>query len=214
MNCQTEWLGLCDYASAVEKMETATSKTLADKTAVSLLGLEHPATITLGRRAGESELKSSQHVLANQDIQVVATERGGQATLHSPGQLVIYPVLHLPSYGLGARTYVEIMIQTTQAVLMDLGIETKQPHHEVGLFTSQGKLAFLGVRIKNGICRHGLSINVNNDLKLFQHIRPCGKDNSLLDKVECYDTSISTEALFKLWVKRFKDHLKPQNRQT
>jgi lipoyl(octanoyl) transferase len=187
-----KWLGLTDYQKALDLMGACQSN--------QVLGLEHPATVTLGKRAvREVDLLPGYE---SHNLKVFQVERGGQATLHSPGQLVIYPLLDLARLNLRPRPYIELLTETTAQCLRELGISIKEG--SCGVYTQQGKIAFVGVRIRKGRSQHGLSINVSNDLSLFQHLRPCGSTNPALTSLSHEGASCTTEGLFWRWCKVFK----------
>ena len=171
------------------------------------MGLEHPPVVTLGVRGGPQDLLFSSAYFANQGIECVTTDRGGEATFHNPGQLVIYPILHLKELGLSARTYVELLQNVTMRALESLGIASHKLRNEPGVFTARGKIASVGVRIANGVSRHGVAINVCNDLNGFSLIRVCGKAQQSMDRVANYGsfTGFSSEQLFGIWQKAWFD---------
>ncbi|MCE3010187.1 MAG: lipoyl(octanoyl) transferase LipB [Proteobacteria bacterium] len=162
-----------------------------------VLGLEHPAVITLGKRGTSEDVYQR-----DSRVPVVQVDRGGQATLHHPGQLVIYPILNFQNMGFQPRTWVEFLLRVTQGTLEKLGVATEHSDG-AGLETKRGKIAFLGVRLRQGMSTHGLSINCCNDLQQFQWIRPCGVQGRALDKLENWAIKHSPEDVFKLWVEEF-----------
>ena len=168
-----------------------------------ILGMQHPAVITLGYRA-----HAENEILSADAIPTVKIDRGGLATIHSEGQLVIYPILQLSQYGLGVRQYVDLLLETTAHVLrQSYGISAQRDESGVGLFTAAGKIVFCGIKVKSGVTQHGLSINMKNDLALFRHIIPCGFQNPKFDKVENYVSEFSPKDFFDSWVKEFSSRL-------
>jgi lipoyl(octanoyl) transferase len=159
-----------------------------------VLGGEHPAIITLGRRAQSSEVLSSV-------LPVHQCARGGLATLHSPGQLVIYPILNLRKRNWGVRLYVEALLKTTQKTLLEFGLETKcDSTGNPGLYTKIGKIAFCGLKIVQGVSMYGLSINIGNDLSLFKNLRPCGISGQSLDRLQNHLADpLDLEVFFEAW---------------
>lgn len=167
-----------------------------------VLGLEHPEVITLGYRAdAENEIVNSSR------IEVVKIKRGGFATLHSPGQLVIYPILNLRAMGMGVREYIYLLLNTTAELLKNLGIQTYIDDSALGLYTSTGKIAFCGIQVSHGISQHGLSLNVHNELSLFSNIRSCGVSGAKFDSVK---TELGLKALFDRWITIFNLRLDRQ----
>jgi lipoyl(octanoyl) transferase len=190
------WLGLIDYREALSLQSHYHQKVCQGHDGY-LLGLEHPAVVTLGKRA-----EANLDIEKNCQIPTITIDRGGQATLHSPGQLVIYAVFPLQRRQLEVRDFVCTLQQATIQTLNELGISTflsEQP----GVFTEEGKIAFIGVRIERGISRHGIAINVTNDLELFSNIRSCGTKMARLSRVSQYVGQTSTEEIFYIWQKKF-----------
>lgn len=168
-----------------------------------LLGCEHYPVITLGHRArGEAELMASLSEFKDRGIEICQTDRGGQATLHSPGQLVIYPIIPIRDYQIGVREYVECLQNTTIETLKLLKVQAFATA-ESGVFTDKGKLAFVGIRVEKGITRHGLSLNVSNNLELFQMIRSCGVTNRPIDALSEQGVYLDPKEVFDLWAQVF-----------
>jgi len=197
----TKFLGLINYEAALEIQQLHHDLAVNDNTAT-ILGLEHPAVLTLGYRADDS------HNLLASKIPTVKIERGGLATIHSEGQLVIYPVLNLKKNGIGVRDYVSLLINCTKQLLKENGIESKcTTESTAGLFTESGKIAFCGIQIKNGSSLHGISLNVNNDLSLFDGIVSCGITKQKMDRMKNHGLNVDLEKLFARWCEIFSEKL-------
>lgn len=165
-----------------------------------ILGLEHPSVITLGRSAKpEEEIEIQIDSLEDLNIQYYKIDRGGHATLHSPGQLVIYPILKLSDYNLSVREYLCLLQQTTIEFFEQFGIKSFSKESSPGIYTENGKIAFFGIRIKRGIAFHGLSINVSNNTEDFSLIKSCGIKSEKFDQMSFYNVSESLEDLFYSW---------------
>lgn len=197
------WSGLTDYEKSLYIQQELMERCRRDDQSY-LLGLEHPPSITLGKRSSRAEdvLWSSSELL-NRGLSVYEVERGGEATLHAPGQLVIYPILNLPKRNLSVRSYVSLIIDVTRKCLEDLGVSTQCGAKEPGLFTEQGKIAAFGVRVKRGVTQHGLAINCNNSLQLFDSIRSCGVKEQKWTHLQALGQGISPRDLFKKWHRQF-----------
>ncbi|MBY0314980.1 MAG: lipoyl(octanoyl) transferase LipB [Bdellovibrionales bacterium] len=187
------WLGTVDYSVAMELQQSYLKAENADQLPI-ILGLEHPSVITLGVRGSADDVLSH-------DVPVVKTTRGGQATLHNPGQLVIYPLLSLKAMNITVRNFVEAMLEVSAQTLKNCNITIDS--QKDGLFTSVGKICSAGFNIKNGKTSHGLAINVRNDLVEFSKIRACGVTNSPMDRVSHYDPDMTPENLFEIWKNEF-----------
>ncbi len=176
-------------------------KDLAKKGEGVFLGFESKeAVITMGLRSDQSHILWSEEKLKKYHISQVTIKRGGEATLHAPGQLVIYPLLYLPSLGLRVIDFIVALEEITQGLLTDLGISTKREGKYAGLYTKRGKICFFGIHISEGVSQHGLSINVDNNLTLFNSIKSCGEEGRSHDSLCSYQSfSLSKEELFFKW---------------
>lgn len=190
------WLGRMAYQDALEEQLQAHAAVLAGGEDV-LLGVEHPTVITLGVRGR----RESDVFKTARDFDVVETDRGGQATLHNEGQLVIYPIVDLRRRGVSPREFVRLLLETSARVVREQGIACDVREDQAGVYTSQGKIGFCGLRIDRGVCRHGISLNVSNDLTAFSAIRPCGMSSESLTSIRRIDPSSkeNPETLFKRW---------------
>ena len=168
-----EWLGLCAYETSLAKQEAAWERRRRGGPDV-CLALEHPPTITLGRRADRCAVRVADGELARRGVTCHRIERGGGATYHAPGQLVIYPIVGLAARGFGVRTFVatleEIMIDVARAA----GVRADRDPRGRGVWTARGKLGAVGIRVRDGIATHGLALNVDLDLDGYALITPCG----------------------------------------
>jgi lipoyl(octanoyl) transferase len=137
-----------------------------------LILVEHPEVITLGRSAKPG------NVLDAGGVPVVSVERGGDVTLHGPGQLVAYPIFHLREDERDLHRYLRNLEDAVMRTLADFGIAgTRQPG-KTGVWTAQApaplKLASIGVAVRKWVTLHGLALNVHTDLARFAAIHPCG----------------------------------------
>ncbi len=140
--------------------------------------VEHPPTVTLGRRPGtERNLVASAEELAGRGVELVESDRGGDVTYHGPGQLVAYPILRLADHDFTVSGYVHWLERTLVETLAGLGLATRADPAAVGVWTDgtpPAKVAAIGVRIRRGVTLHGLALNVTTDLSAFGLIVPCG----------------------------------------
>jgi lipoyl(octanoyl) transferase len=201
------WLGNLDYGSALELQRSTLEARKSGSKPDSLLLLEHPHVVTLGRRADDTHLVTNRAELKSAGVEVFETDRGGEATYHGPGQLVGYPIIDVRVADLGPVTYVRMLEKTIIESLAEIGIEAHLIDGETGVWVGgipdqkrekgtnpQGKkIAAIGVRISGGIAMHGFALNVSTDLNYFQHIIPCGMPDLPFTTVElelCGSTSI------------------------
>jgi lipoate-protein ligase B len=139
-----------------------------------ILSVEHPPVFTLGRRGGRENLLVPEETLRQAGISIVQVERGGNITYHGPGQLVVYPIVHLPGAGLGVVDLVdrleEVMIRTCAA----WGVAAGRNALNRGAWVGMKKIGSIGIAVRRGVSFHGLALNVTPDLAPFGWIQPCG----------------------------------------
>ncbi len=179
-------LGLVDYQTTCDAMRMFTAQR-DQYTQDELWLVEHPPVFTQGLN-GKDE-----HVLNSGDIPVIRTDRGGQVTYHGPGQLIAYTLFDLKRLNIGVREMVSRMENSVIGMLDDMAIKANARVDAPGVYVEQRKIAALGLRVKQGSCYHGLSINISMDLAPFGYINPCGyKGMEVVDlKILGYDITMS-----------------------
>ena len=138
--------------------------------------LEHPITYTAGIRSNSNEI-------LNKKIKIIYTNRGGKITLHNPGQKIIYFVLNLNKRKKDIRMLINIIEKSVIEFLKIYNIEGKTDKKNIGIWVKNKKIAAIGLKVSNWIAYHGCSININNDLKAYEEIIPCGLDNKKITSV-------------------------------
>ena len=172
--CRYAWLGTVEYLGARTLQDKLVNAVHDGESPDTLLLLEHPHVYTQGRLSRDEHLLASEGELAAAGVPVYETDRGGQITYHGPGQLVGYPVINLREWGGGPLKYVRTLEQIIVEALADFGIAAHTEAGLTGVWTSNGKIAAIGVKISRGVAFHGFAINVNTDLSYYRHIVPCG----------------------------------------
>lgn len=170
---KVERLGRIDYAAALEIQKRTERAVLTGEQPDTLLLLEHPHTLTLGRRSAADGVLASDEVLAARTIQVFETNRGGKTTYHGLGQLVGYPILNLSPDREDVHRYVRDLEEVLIRTMSDFGIEAFRIKGLTGAHTDRGKVAAIGVHIARWVTTHGFALNVNTDLSYFNLIVPC-----------------------------------------
>lgn len=141
-----------------------------------LLFVEHPHVVTLGRNAKEQHVLASPAVLARNGIEVFETDRGGDVTYHGPGQLVGYPILDLREWKRDVRAFFRGVEQSLIDGLATIGVSAErnpEPGYE-GVWVGGAKIAAIGIHISRWVTSHGFALNVETDLDYFKYIVPCG----------------------------------------
>jgi lipoyl(octanoyl) transferase len=137
-----------------------------------VLLLEHEPVITLGSRGARSDLRAPA-LLRSRGVEVAKSERGGQATLHAPGQMVVYPIIPIPRQDL--RSYVHDLEEVLMRLLNSLRVAGERRDKRPGVYVNGEKIASVGLRCSRWVSSHGTSLNVNVDLTLFELIVSCGE---------------------------------------
>jgi lipoyl(octanoyl) transferase len=160
-------LGLVEYQPTWDAMKAFTAARTRE-TPDEIWLLQHPPTYTQGQ-AGLPE-----HLLDAHGIPVVQIDRGGQITYHGPGQVVAYLLLDLRRWKINVRELVRLLEQSAINVLAEHGIAALGREDAPGIYVGDAKIGALGLKIRNGCCYHGLSLNVDMDTAPFSYINPCG----------------------------------------
>lgn len=174
-NCKIKDLGLIPYNEAYD-IQKAHVDAVLNGEPQTVLFCEHPSVFTLGRLAKEENFLIPQDEILSRGIQICHINRGGDVTLHSPGQLVIYPILDLTNLGKDLRSYMRTLEQVAIDLLGDFDIVANRFEGQTGVWVSNRKIASIGIGVRKWISFHGLAINVNTNLDLFSMIRPCNLD--------------------------------------
>lgn len=166
-------LGRVDYESALavqKQTELAVKARLQPDT---LLLLEHPHTLTIGRRGDSSSVLLDQDQLTARSVTLFETNRGGKVTYHGLGQLVGYPIINLSPDREDVHRYVRDLEEVLIRTMADFGIDAFRIEGLTGVHTRRGKIAAIGVHISRWVTTHGFALNVNTDLSYFDLIIAC-----------------------------------------
>jgi len=175
----TLYLGRVDYSIALELQQTLVRLVKEGRITHTLLLLEHPPVITLGRNAGAQNIVASREFLTANGVELHETDRGGDVTFHGPGQLVGYPIFDLRALEprIGAVDFVRKLEEVLIRTCGDLGVVTERIAGLTGVWTQNdppAKIAAIGVHISRAVTSHGFALNVNTNLDYFKLIVPCG----------------------------------------
>jgi lipoate-protein ligase B len=169
-------LGIIKYGPTLDFQQQLQERRRSGSIGDTVLVVEHPAVITLGARHSANRLLVAGEELARRGVDVVEIRRGGGATAHNPGQLVFYPILNLQELKLGINEYVRTLEAIGIDLLAGLGVQSDRRKGLPGLWVGERKIASIGVRVSRQVTCHGMAINIQNDLSLFDCIVPCGLD--------------------------------------
>ena len=167
--------------------------------------LEHENIFTAGTSYKKTEI-------LDKSIKILETNRGGKITYHGPGQLICYFVIDLKKRKKDIRKFISLIEKTIIDTLKFYGIETNADKENIGIWYNDKKnikkVAAIGVRVSKWIAYHGFSININNDLKKYNAIIPCGiKDKGIttLKKISDQDYKKLEEKLIENFISNLKN---------
>ena len=185
-------LGLVDYESALaiqKKTELAVKTGIQPDT---LLLLEHPHTLTIGRRGDSSSILLDQDQLEARNVTLFKTNRGGKVTYHGLGQVVGYPIINLSPDREDVHRYVRDLEEVLIRTMSDFGINAFRLDGLTGVHTERGKVAAIGVHIARWVTTHGFALNVNTDLSYFNLIIACeGEPVTSMEELLGSETELS-----------------------
>jgi lipoyl(octanoyl) transferase len=169
-------LGHARYAAALQVQQQLVKARQQGQGADTLLFVEHPHVVTMGRNGKLQHVLASEEILERAGIEYYETDRGGDVTYHGPGQVVGYPILDLREWKRDVHAYFSSVEQALIDALAVLGVEATriaQRGYE-GVWASGAKIAAIGIHISRWVTSHGFALNVDTDLSYFKYIVPCG----------------------------------------
>jgi len=167
-----DW-GVTDYDTSLSRQLKMVQSRIAGKAADRLVLVEHPPVVPLGKSGTDNDLRIPETLLRQQGVNVCRVERGGMATFHGPGQLVVYPIIKLK--GKDLQAYVDKLLTAAEDVLHACGLNPARRPGQPGIWVNGAKIASVGIAVRKWVTFHGLSLNVDMDLSFFKVIHPCGK---------------------------------------
>jgi lipoyl(octanoyl) transferase len=198
--------GLSDYQTIWDLQKGLVQRRLNGDIPDTLLIGEHPPVITLGRG-------SQAENLFNPSIPVLSIERGGDVTYHGPGQLIAYPIRHLPPDQRDLHQYLRDLEEVIILTLQEFGIAGQRNPGWTGVWTLEPqtgqllKLASIGVSVKKWVTYHGLALNICNDLAPFSQMNPCGLPSTVMTNMQAVlGHPVTVEAVKQCMVTQFQTH--------
>jgi len=178
--------GLTDYNDAHQLQLETVARRKRKEIPDTLILLEHPPVITLGRNAAAEGVVASPSRLLKLGVQTHRIERGGQATYHGPGQIVGYPIVNLHKLKMGIAQYVSRLESTMIEAAATMQIRAQRREGITGVFAESypgPKIGAIGVRVTSGITFHGFALNIDPDLTHYQLIVPCGMSTTPVSSI-------------------------------
>ncbi len=175
--CVVRQLGRIEYHRAFELQKELLQQRLQGRIFDTLLLLEHPPTITIGKLGKLENVLAAPAQLSRAGVSLIFTDRGGDVTYHGPGQIVGYPILDLRERERDIHRYVYSLEEALTRTLADYGIKSGRDHNHAGVWANDMEIAALGLSVRRWITMHGFALNVNTKLDHFSLINPCGFAN-------------------------------------
>jgi lipoate-protein ligase B len=212
--CSAPYLGIVPYYRALKLQQQLAQARAEGRIGDVLLLLQHPPVFTIGRFRGGEDITVPPEMLARDGIAVFHTNRGGGTTYHGPGQLVGYPILNLKENGLGVREYIGKLEAVITSVLAALGIRAHRVAEHPGVWVGNKKICSIGIHISHHITTHGFALNVSNDLRYFQYVRPCGLSGKAMTSVsELLGHRVAMETIIEALLPSFSELFGPSCEQ-
>ncbi len=166
--------GVVSYPRALELQLEILEQRIKNKTGDTLILLEHPPTVTTGRKGNLSNLTADAEVLKKRGVHIESAARGGDITFHGPGQIVGYPIVGIRNHKGGIPGYMRDLEEVIIRALSDFGVPARRVEKLTGVWVKRDKIASIGVGVRRWTTWHGFALNVNTDLSWFDTMVPCG----------------------------------------
>lgn len=199
------WLGRTPYREAWDIQAELVDALRVGHASDTLLLLEHPHVFTMGKAARPDHVLWGEAERARREVDVIWSDRGGEATYHGPGQLVGYPILDLARFGLSIPEYLEKLEHSLIDYLHELRIDS-QPGEPglTGVWSEGRKLAAIGIKLNRSIVSHGFALNLTTDLAYFDGIVPCGHADKRPTSVAAItNEKVDTKAAASVYAEHF-----------
>lgn len=176
--------GIIPYNQALDLQKCLRAARTEKRIPDTIIVLEHEPVITVGIRKDRTEITADEKQLAQLGIELVPIKRGGGATAHNPGQLVLYPIIGLAARGLRVAPFVHGLEQICIDLLATYGVKAYTKKRYPGVWVNEQKIASLGIEVVRGVTMHGIACNIANDLSIFSYMVPCGIEGVVMTSLE------------------------------
>src|SRR6267143_1270884 len=201
------WLGSAPYREAWDLQAELVAAVRDGSAPDTLLLLEHPHVFTMGKAATAEHLLWDENERARRGVEVVWSDRGGEATYHGPGQLVGYPILDLTHFGITIPQYLEKLEESVIDYMGELGIASEPGGHGLtGVWSNGEKVAAIGIKLNRSVVSHGFALNLTTELDYFDGIIPCGHiDKRPTSVAALTGQRIDTETAARAYARHFEN---------
>jgi lipoyl(octanoyl) transferase len=206
-NVRACWLGSTPYQEAWDLQAEMVGAVREGSEPDTLVLLEHPHVFTMGKAASADDLLWDETERSRRQVDVIWSDRGGEATYHGPGQLVGYPIVDLAHFELTIPAYIQKLEQSLIEYLSELGIESQPGERGLtGVWSGGEKVAAIGIKLSRSVVSHGFALNLTSDLQYFDGIVPCGHADKRPTSVEALTgRRIDTSAAARDYTRHFSE---------
>ncbi len=199
--------GLIEYPEAFALQKRIVDNVIKGKSSHTLIACQHPHVITLSRRTRKESILADENVLAHWGVGLYCADRGGDATYHGPGQLVLYPIFDLRQNEKDVHLHLRKLEDVVINALRDnFGLNAYRKAGFTGVWVGPYKVASIGIGVRHWVTYHGLALNVKTDRSYFSLIKPCGLDVQMRSINDFfYDDDVSLESVQKMLLKSFAE---------
>ena len=199
-------LGMIDYEVCFALQKKLHNQIYENNSKNVLMILEHFPVITLGRTGKRENVLAKDELLKELNIKVLSVNRGGDVTIHMPGQLVAYPIFDLKQWQKNVHLFVFTLEEVMIRFFCEYGVTAKRKKNYPGVWVEDEKIGFIGTGISKWISFHGVSLNLNTNKKIFSLIRPCGIDKlGVTSLTEIVGKTLDMEQARKVFANTFKN---------
>ncbi|UUV18285.1 lipoyl(octanoyl) transferase LipB [Fusobacteria bacterium ZRK30] len=197
-------LGLTTYEKGQKKQEEIYEYVLNNKKIDGvLIFLEVVPVITTAYSSEKEEVIFSEETLNEKGIKCIKVNRGGKTTLHGPGQLICYPVLNLEKFGKDLHKYLRNLEKVVINILKELDIDSGRKNKYTGVWIGEEKICAMGIHVKKWITTHGIALNNDIDLNLFDSIIPCGIKEAGVTSIKNLNIEVEMSVLKEKFIENF-----------
>ena len=210
MNVKIINLGMIDYLESWNIQKELLQRRINNEMGDVFIILEHPPVITIGKTGKKENVLADKEVLSRESIKIFYTDRGGDVTLHCPGQIVVYPIINLKDLKCDLHWYMKKLEHVIISLMNEYCVHAFTREGLTGVWTAGGKIASIGIGVREWVTFHGVSLNVSPDLKYFSYVKPCGLDDVKMTSMEEFlKSSVDMEEvktrLMEIFVKEMHD---------
>jgi len=172
--CEIYHLSVVDYQDAFYAQKTLQNARIKNMISDTILILQHNPVLTIGKKGADKNILVSKTYLNKKGIQVHNSDRGGDVTFHSPGQVIAYFIIDIRKHEKTIYELVRTLEEIVIRVLKDFKISGERQPGYPGVWVNGEKICAIGLNVTQNISTHGFALNVNNDLEITSYINPCG----------------------------------------